>query len=487
MLLKKHLEMISGILIFFLSIMFFAGCSSKKSSESSSISFEQDKQLETSKIIPIPNISDVETKLKALGILEENDLNEDGYISVKDAFEILHRFSAGYDYYYYPEYGSDYLQEWYNSDISDETSKLDDINDRVKITLMYLSQESVIRIEEISSINLEKELSRYQALMYITRMLGNTYECAQIKEEPSFTSRNQTLNVAVKKGLVSNDKNAISDENISKTEFFKLIYRALYVTNTRGGAGGINDFKYISIFSEENKQIDLKDEEEAYNLALENKEKVEIKAFLKNDLSLSWTLPSKIAKLECCEVCVVTENGKEEMQWSSIETNFHQLTAEGVIGLLFQVYPEKVKYIRVIYKEEKPKIKFYYIDITLPDITITKKGEPLELLTLREIINDNYDTFLKLGGDSRFKKGAHYFVTQYENDKYRNQDNQDIERYFFESKKDTKEYNIESLFSNLGGGSRSFVKLQEYTVNKQGNDFIITYTPEPETPFKVIK
>lgn len=265
---KRHIVLIAGILMLCLSIVLCVGCSLRNSTASNMISDNQDSiliiedspapdlQLAAATIAPIPDIAKVEAKLKALGILTKNNLRASQSISVRETFEILHRFSAGYDYYYSSDYGSDYLEEWYDEDID---SKLDKLKDKEKITLMYLREESVILTSELALIDLDKELTRYQALMYITRQLGNTDGCIQDKKESAFTNRHQTLETAVKKGLIGNEESAVSDELIPKTEFFQLLYRALYATNFRGGYSGVHNFKYISIFSKKNKQMALKE------------------------------------------------------------------------------------------------------------------------------------------------------------------------------------------------------------------------------------
>jgi len=268
---KKHIGLIAGTLMLCLSGIICAGCntidSSVTSTEQDLISITEvpvtpDSQLTDATVAPNPDISKMEAELNDLGILTTDDLRAGEFISVRETFEILHRFSAGYNYYSYSDYGSDYLMEWYDEDIWEEERKPDNLEDKDKITLMYLREQSVILISELASIDLDKELTRYQALMYITRQLGNTYGCDQYKEELYFTNRNQTIDIAVKKGLISNDESVISDELIPKTEFFQLLYRALYTTISRGGVAGVYDFQYISIFSEENRQLALDEKEE---------------------------------------------------------------------------------------------------------------------------------------------------------------------------------------------------------------------------------
>jgi hypothetical protein len=123
------------------------------------------------------------------------------------------------------------------------------LNNWNKYILAYLWGESVIQEEDFSSVDFNANLTEYNALVFTTRLLANTYGCVQIKSEAYFTEKQQTYDVAYEKALINNNSTSNSDDLITRENYYELIYKALHAENTRGSIVGEHSFKYIDLFS----------------------------------------------------------------------------------------------------------------------------------------------------------------------------------------------------------------------------------------------
>lgn len=207
-------------------------------------------------------------ELQSLGIISQDDPLSGNNITVLEGLRTIYKASAGYDSLYNNPEDLD-LEDWYSME---NTKRLEGLSDIDKAVFQELMMESVLQSSDIKTLKTDSSLTKYQALVYITRLLGNTYGCVQIKEESSFTKKSQTLDAATKLNLAKNDDSEISDDPISRKDFFHLVYKALHTTISRGGYAGAHEFKYISLFSEKIKQ-EIKDQK---NNDYENKRKKKI-------------------------------------------------------------------------------------------------------------------------------------------------------------------------------------------------------------------
>lgn len=186
------------------------------------------------------NSENSKNRLIELGIITEYDIDKDENITVMEGLQILYRIANC----------STPLSFWYQLP---ETEHLDYVDEWNKYILTSMWGEDVIITEEFLSINLDKYLTEYEALVFITRLLGNTYGCVQMKDERFFTTKEQTYEVAFQKALISNTSLTNLNKLISRDEYFILVHRALYAKLMRGGIAGTHDFKYIDLFSGNNK------------------------------------------------------------------------------------------------------------------------------------------------------------------------------------------------------------------------------------------
>ena len=187
-------------------------------------------------------------KLSELGLISKNDVDANDNITVLEGLKILFRITRDSRYHD--------LRSWYTLP---ETEHLDYLDEWDKLVLTSMWAEAVIQSEEFTSINLDGFLTEYEALNYITRLLGNTYGCVQIKTESYFTTKEQTYDVAFQKALIKDTSMTNSDEIISREDYFILVYRALYANLLRGNIAGTHDFKYIDLFSDGIYDLDTED------------------------------------------------------------------------------------------------------------------------------------------------------------------------------------------------------------------------------------
>lgn len=175
--------------------------------------------------------------LAELELISESDSANNAPVTVMEALYVINRIvwedpSEDDDPFY-----------WYENP---EFEPLNDVlSEQDKCVLMELQMDWVIQNEEILSTDFNAPLSRYQAMVYITRLIGNTYGCTDVPAELSFKTREETQAVAYQKKLIQDTPAAVTDDPITHQEFYCLVYNALYAENIRGGDGGAQSMRYI--------------------------------------------------------------------------------------------------------------------------------------------------------------------------------------------------------------------------------------------------
>lgn len=165
--------------------------------------------------------------------------------------------------------------------------------------------------------------------------------------------------------------------------------------------------------------------------------------------------------------------------------NFNSLSSDEVLELLYEEYPEKINYIRINYDGIGKKEKNYFIDINVSAISIVERGDSLELLTYRQVKNDEYLEFT-LDKSTPFRKGFKYCLILHDNES-RNPKYHNRFLSFFKCQENTRTYTIEAVMGSISNDEDGVeFHLQEIDIQKNGNSFIIYMTPEQDKSFTFI-
>ncbi len=184
--------------------------------------------------------SDESHPLIKYDIVSREDFHLQGNISVLEALQTIWRASNSpssrerHKNYYDP----DLLRDWYSIDI---LAPLDDkFPEEEKSLIMMLSRRRspVLKYEEILNLDLQSPLTHYEALVYVTRMIGDTFCCVDQPEEVDYTERSQTYDRAFERGLISDRSQADADKSISRQDFYSLLHAAMSIEMSFGGEAG---------------------------------------------------------------------------------------------------------------------------------------------------------------------------------------------------------------------------------------------------------
>jgi len=425
--------------------------------------------------------SDISDLLVELRLITQADVDMSDKISVIDALYVLYRIENLYMYSgrglgYKDEVDEWHLEQWYENP---DFEGLDQLSNWHKSVIYELMLWSVLNYDEVHRIDFEADLTKFDALKYVTRLIGNTYGCVQEKAESEFTREKQTYNIALKKGIIKKDNSFMNGKIISRAEYFELVCNALYAVNKRGGDGGVFEMRYV----DELREIEpFSDEEDDRTLTLDAPKN----PVRRDDLSVSWTLPKDTSRVVFIEYYVVYDDEEEKLFMTSTFNREYDntLSGEGVLGILCRNFPRKVAAVKIRLSSITEVSEFMEIDFS--DVDVKIEGEPLNLFTLKE--DGNYNTTLALGGGDSFIVGECYLVTQY-NKHSRNEKYHNIEgMYAFKAGKNSKSYRVDDLFLYIGGGAREFLYLQRVDITGGAGDRLtVVLTPLPDSPFTVVK
>ena len=166
--------------------------------------------------------------LVGFNIISSVELNKGGYMTNLEALTTIYNLFGGtYDGYS--------LARW---ERDAELAAIDYFEPNIKIMLSDLFSyfgRPILKREEILDIKLDQRLTNYQALVYVTRMIGNTYSCIDKPEELAFTERSQTYQAAYDKGIIDSISMVNADAPILRKDFYRLIHKALFVVIDIGG------------------------------------------------------------------------------------------------------------------------------------------------------------------------------------------------------------------------------------------------------------
>ena len=146
------------------------------------------------------------------GVVSAEDLEKDAYITKRDALKIL----LGYSH---------------TSSVPDET-----LRSGVSLDMLWES--------EIENLNLDENMTGYEAVLCAVRMTGSSYGCGGATES---YCRGEGLmyKTAYKKGMIDSPDITNAGQPIGTQDFYDLVHRAFFVVFPRGDYGGVSRYRII--------------------------------------------------------------------------------------------------------------------------------------------------------------------------------------------------------------------------------------------------
>ncbi len=407
--------------------------------------------------------------LSELGIVSADDLNKGGNITVLEALKTIAN-AGGF------KGTSSILAIWY---LGDTLSSMDYLDDEIKMMLMDMNN-SIIAYNDIPKLKLDSDITNFEALLYITRLVGNTYGCTDNMTENYPAAKEEIYETAYKKGLIESVDQSSADEPIERDEFYNILHKALFTGYERGGYDGVNPYR---LFDEITSRRERPEPTER-----PTREKIEIpvNAVIADDLSISWTLPEEYSFLE----------GKDYMSATyligadGIEKSAGGYAGDGydgyeVVGYLAASPDKKQTAIRCgYYKLDEDKE--YYFDIDISNIDIVVEGDEINPGTYTRYNKSWGIQEISLAEGEKFEKDCYYILKGTDN-KYRDS------KYNYSSFEVFKAYASENTLSaSILAPRRSFgvsylndIRIRKATIKKNADGFTISLTPESTNTFTV--
>ncbi|MBQ3462290.1 MAG: copper amine oxidase N-terminal domain-containing protein, partial [Clostridia bacterium] len=341
---------------------------------------------------------EITEQLLKYNIIDEADIDKEEYITVLEALKALGNLEYDEEYGYSVD-----LSDWYYGDM---LASLDYLDDEIKEMLLALSRwRSALKEEELLELDLNSNLTEYKALVYLTRMLGNTYGCTDYPIERDFTEVSQTYNSAVEKGLIDSADISYADEAITREKFYSLLIKAMYTPFFSGGDGGAIENRYIEMLNRRAKRIASATPKPEKKEA----ERIEIAAEFDDDMSIHWTVPDKY-RINGTHISYITENGDVEGLYGSLYI-WEDIGADEIIKMISYNNGSVPKAIRCEYTSDEG---YVYFDIDLSNIELVTEDYIVEPGVYTPFEGQWVPKYITLADGYKFKKDAYYMIVSYD-------------------------------------------------------------------------
>ncbi len=402
------------------------------------------------------------------GIISEEALNKRGYITNREAVGVLNKISNAY--------GS--LTYWYEIDA---LAPLDYIDDDFKSELIKLisGNAPVMNVKEVVNMDFDGYITNYEAMVYVTRMVADTYGCGGTSKESEITLPSEFYEIALSKGLIDSIDLANADEPILRDDFYRLVTRGLFVKHSVGGyvttSRRLADYY---IFKDNNDE--QKEEIKTYEYELTGK------VHFNEDMSLSWELDNKEIS-DSVDINVYDKEG-ELLTGVTTTLNENKIDTEWLIQLLIDEYPKKADNMVITYYDHDEENNTYIrwnFKIDLSVINVVTEGEAIKPGVYKCFEKQWVPEYITLT-DGQFKKGAYYVIRSCEH-RYRKDDLNAKSTAIFTVEENTDIYdNSNHDYFDAGSVYLEDAHIQELTITG-GPDigFTLHITPDSEEKFKI--
>ncbi len=331
-------------------------------------------------------------------IISEDDIDKDLYITNLEALQAIRRIITG------STHKAD-LKNWYYGDMLEPLDYLDD--DTKELLLSISDNRDILKTEEILNTDIHANLKEYQALVYLTRMIGNTYGCTDYPDELNFTEQSQTYSRAVEKGLINTADMTNADKTITRNDFYALLVKAAYTPFISGGSAGAHERRYIDILKRYTEHIvsaTPKPEEKELK-------KINIHTEFDDDMSLHWIMPDEY-KNSTTHVSYITSENEIKSFVMSLHT-CDKFDTDEIIKMISYNDWNIPKAIRCEYSNDNGRIFF---DIDLSNIELIRENYTIEPGIYTPFERQWVPQYITLANNYSFKKGAYYMLISYNHD-----------------------------------------------------------------------
>ena len=168
------------------------------------------------------------SQLIKFGIISDDDLNKDGYITVAEALNTISKFSTQT-----PD--ESMLNAWYSIT---ELESTDDTYDSSKISSIILNRDLVLTHNDILNLNFSDNLTNLQVLTWVMRLTQSFYGCTRYIKDTDTYSTDDIYTAVYYRGLINSTDTSNAQLPISRADFYDLLNKVLFCSYVRGGYGG---------------------------------------------------------------------------------------------------------------------------------------------------------------------------------------------------------------------------------------------------------
>lgn len=389
--------------------------------------------------------NEITALLLKYNIISEEDVDKDLYITNLEALKSISRVKNG------GKYTSD-LRRWYRGDT---LAPLDYLDDETKGMLLSISDgRGVIKTAELADIDINSNLTEYQAIVYLTRMTGSTYGCTETPIELISADASDIYEKAASNGLIDTSDMTNADKAITRDDFYALLAKAIYMPFMSGGAGGVDRYTYIEILENRAERIASATPQPEEKEAV----KIDTNAEFDDNMSLSWTVDEKYNDCGTQILYITAEGEIENFIYGAFADS---LDTDEIIDMIAYNGWNVPKAIRCEYSDDNNKV---YVDIDLSDIEVIKEDYTIIPGTYTPFEGQWVPEYITLNGGCSFKKGAYYALISYNHD-YRLEKYNNIRRMIIKSEEDTDTFsNLEHNTFKCGGIDFDDMHIREITV-----------------------
>lgn len=294
-------------------------------------------------------------------IVDEADLEKQGEISVFEALLALDKARCEYT----EDFTSADLKEWYRGTHLQHMDNLPDSTKALLMRLCYEGTRRILRIQEVKDLRLDEPLTHYQAILYVSRLIGDAYYDFWGPDVPTETDALYAL--ALKKGLLDAADTSGAQEVISRQCFYALLHKALFAEWVNASAMEIYVERWID-------RLEKLASSNGITTAPESIEYVPIQldAQFTENLTLFWEVPENMQFLETeaygLSVDLISVEDEETLLYSGSRFEKQVKGIEIIEGMIKNNCPDSYKSIRLEYRKAGIDTR-YYAEIPLPQIT----------------------------------------------------------------------------------------------------------------------
>lgn len=420
-----------------------------------------------------------------LNIILKEDLHKDTYISNIEALKVLHKI-IGYNDIETENFFK--LREWY---MGTTLEPLDDLDDTCKNLLLDLFNHNIMTYDDALNMDFNENITNYEALVYITRMIGDTYDCTNSPAELDFTEKVQTYTAAFEKGIIHNMDMESADLPILRENFYEFIHKAIFVERNIGGYAPTKG-RYADTLANKKENVPQPTKEVSVHT-----NPISVEAVIDDDMSISWVLPDEYKNLidDDYMTTIETFTAAGVIKNRSISATLRTcINTTEIIKYITTDYSEKPVGIRCTYstiKKDAAANEEYTFDIDISAITMRIEGNEITPGVYTHFQNQWVPESISLANGQSFKKDAYYLLKSYEHT-YRKPEYNTVSRVVFRAYEDSNIlYDLSKTDNGIprfisGGVYLDDIHIQEIIMKGSADSgFVLYVTPESQEIFKV--